>query len=45
MIYFVGAGSGAIDLLTVKGKDLLERAGRKVRKGFLGLHWRALWIG
>ena len=27
MVYFVGAGSGAPDLITVRGKNLLE-AGR-----------------
>ena len=26
MIHFVGAGSGAADLITVRGKTLLERA-------------------
>ena len=26
MIYFVGAGCGAVDLITVRGKDLLEKA-------------------
>ena len=26
MIYFIGAGPGAADLITVKGKDLLEKA-------------------
>lgn len=26
MIYFVGAGSGAVDLITVRGKNLLEKA-------------------
>lgn len=26
MVYFVGAGSGAVDLITVRGKALLERA-------------------
>ena len=26
MVYFVGAGSGAADLITVRGKNLLERA-------------------
>ena len=25
MIYFIGAGPGAVDLITVKGKELLER--------------------
>ena len=26
MIHFVGAGSGAVDLITVRGKQLLEQA-------------------
>ena len=26
MIYFIGAGPGAADLITVRGRDLLERA-------------------
>ena len=26
MIYFIGAGPGAVDLITVKGKELLEKA-------------------
>lgn len=26
MVYFVGAGSGAVDLITVRGKNLLEKA-------------------
>ena len=26
MVYFVGAGSGAVDLITVRGKNLLEQA-------------------
>lgn len=26
MVYFVGAGSGAADLITVRGKNLLEKA-------------------
>ena len=26
MVYFVGAGSGAVDLITVRGKNLMERA-------------------
>ena len=26
MVYFVGAGSGAADLVTVRGKNLLEKA-------------------
>ncbi|MEG0369589.1 MAG: SAM-dependent methyltransferase, partial [Hungatella sp.] len=26
MVYFVGAGSGAVDLITVRGMKLLEQA-------------------
>ena len=26
MVHFVGAGSGAVDLITVRGKKLLEKA-------------------
>ena len=26
MIYFIGAGPGAADLITVRGKELLEKA-------------------
>ena len=26
MVYFVGAGSGAADLITVRGKNMLEKA-------------------
>ena len=26
MIYFIGAGPGAADLITVKGKETLEKA-------------------
>lgn len=35
MIYFVGAGSGAADLITVRGRDLLERADVIVYAGSL----------
>ncbi|NCD08644.1 MAG: precorrin-4 C(11)-methyltransferase [Negativicutes bacterium] len=35
MIYFVGAGSGAVDLITVKGKDLLEKADLIIYAGSL----------
>ena len=41
MIYFIGAGPGDVDLITVKGKNLLERAdliiyaGSLVNKGLL----------
>ena len=35
MIYFVGAGSGSIDLITVKGKDLLEKADLIIYAGSL----------
>ncbi|MEG2936735.1 MAG: SAM-dependent methyltransferase, partial [Clostridium sp.] len=26
MVYFIGAGPGAFDLITVRGKNLLEQA-------------------
>ena len=35
MIYFVGAGPGAVDLITVRGADLLSRAGIIVYAGSL----------
>jgi precorrin-4/cobalt-precorrin-4 C11-methyltransferase len=35
MIYFIGAGPGAVDLITVKGRDLLERADVVVYAGSL----------
>jgi precorrin-4/cobalt-precorrin-4 C11-methyltransferase len=35
MIYFVGAGSGAVDLITVRGKDLLEKADLIIYAGSL----------
>ncbi|MDE5614455.1 MAG: cobalt-precorrin-4 C(11)-methyltransferase, partial [Treponemataceae bacterium] len=35
MIYFVGAGSGAADLITVRGMRLLERADMVVWAGSL----------
>lgn len=35
MIYFIGAGPGAADLITVRGKELLERAGLIVYAGSL----------
>ncbi|MBQ7155101.1 MAG: precorrin-4 C(11)-methyltransferase [Synergistaceae bacterium] len=35
MIYFVGAGPGAVDLITVRGADLLRRAGIIVYAGSL----------
>lgn len=35
MIYFVGAGPGAIDLITVRGKNLLEKADMIVYAGSL----------
>ncbi len=35
MIYFVGAGPGAVDLITVRGAELLSRAGIIVYAGSL----------
>ncbi|MDR1532758.1 MAG: cobalt-precorrin-4/precorrin-4 C(11)-methyltransferase [Clostridiales bacterium] len=35
MIYFVGAGSGAVDLITVRGAELLKRAGIVIYTGSL----------
>ena len=35
MIYFIGAGPGAIDLITVKGKELLEKADLIIYAGSL----------
>ena len=35
MIYFIGAGPGAADLITVKGKELLEKADLL----FMPVHW------
>lgn len=35
MIYFIGAGPGAVDLITVKGRDLLERADVVIYAGSL----------
>ena len=35
MIYFIGAGPGAADLITVKGKDLLEKADLIIYAGSL----------
>ena len=35
MIYFVGAGPGASDLITVRGAELLRRAGMVVYAGSL----------
>ena len=26
MVYFIGAGPGAVDLITVRGREILERA-------------------
>ena len=34
MIHFVGAGSGAVDLITVRGQKLLEEADIVVYAGF-----------
>ena len=35
MIYFIGAGPGAVDLITVKGKELLEKADLIIYAGSL----------
>lgn len=35
MIYFVGAGPGAVDLITLKGRDLLEKADVVIYAGSL----------
>ena len=35
MIYFIGAGPGAPDLITVRGKNLLERADLIIYAGSL----------
>ena len=35
MVYFVGAGTGAADLITVRGKDLLEKADVVIYAGSL----------
>ena len=35
MVYFVGAGPGAVDLITVRGKDLLSRADLVIYAGSL----------
>ena len=35
MIYFIGAGPGAVDLLTVRGAEILSRAGIIVYAGSL----------
>lgn len=35
MVYFVGAGSGAVDLITLRGKQLLERADMVIYAGSL----------
>jgi precorrin-4/cobalt-precorrin-4 C11-methyltransferase len=35
MVYFVGAGTGAVDLITVRGKNLLERADVVIYAGSL----------
>ena len=33
MIYFIGAGPGAADLITVRGMELLKRADRWYTRG------------
>ena len=38
MIYFIGAGPGAVDLITVKGKSLLEKADLIIYAGSLVNH-------
>ena len=35
MVYFVGAGSGAVDLITVRGMRLLQKADVKIYAGSL----------
>ena len=35
MIYFVGAGSGAVDLITVRGQRLIQQADRIIYAGSL----------
>ncbi len=35
MVYFVGAGSGAVDLITVRGKNLIEKADTIIYAGSL----------
>ena len=35
MIHFVGAGPGAVDLITVRGKTLLETANQIIYAGSL----------
>ena len=35
MIHFVGAGPGAVDLITVRGKTLLEQADQIIYAGSL----------
>ena len=35
MIYFIGAGPGAADLITVKGKELLEKCDLCIYAGSL----------
>ena len=38
MIHFVGAGSGAPDLITVRGKKYLEEADVVIYAGSSGVH-------
>ena len=42
MIHFVGAGSGAADLITVRGKAFLEEADVLIYAGSLVI--RSYWI-
>ena len=38
MVHFVGAGSGAADLITLRGKRLLETQARLLIPNFLNTH-------
>ena len=35
MIYFIGAGPGAVDLITVRGAEILKKAGLIIYAGSL----------
>lgn len=35
MLYFIGAGPGAVDLITVRGRNLLEKADVVIYAGSL----------